>query len=328
MRKHESGQVLVLFLGVFMLMVCCWAALLAIGLRTIRRIHAQDTADAAALSVAVMRSRALNRVGIINALMGSMMFRVEKGPVVALLKFSQGAFAFDPEVGGQLDQLPDQFWLVYNPLVPSAQVLKSLFEGLMVLRKLYFQWGSGAQFDFIRRVAAANGMAWKITAQFPELFINSPQSLQPLKWDSDTPIVYFSSRAGLPFPPLKRGKGDLAWLRDRRVPLAYTVLVQNEKGDVCAIAAARPFNRSGPMFPIYHEPLGSGGDARGISSGVFSWMGKSLGGLQEAADWLGVSWGIAATLDYFQAKEGGWDGQLVQIHKNKLSHIVMEKNRA
>ena len=78
------------------------------------------------------------------------------------------------------------------------------------------------------------------------------------------------------------------------------------------------------MFPVLGEPLDNGGDSGGISSGWFSWIGRASVYLQKAANWLGVSWGFSATLDYFQAANQGWDAQLVPLRKRQISQFVVE----
>jgi hypothetical protein len=328
MRKQESGSVLVLFLVAFFLMVCCWATLLAIGLRTIRRVHAQDTADAVALSVAVVRARALNAAGFFNAVMGPMMIQVEKGPLTTLLK---GELLFHPEYSDQLDSLnslPDHFWLVYNPFIQSAKTVKTLFGGLMTARNWYYRWLAGLQVvNVAEKVARENGMTTLVP--LPPPFFNGSGDLQPLAQDSNVDIVYFGSYGPLPVPPIEKSddpkKRDLLRLKDGRGPREITFAVKNTRGDLYAVSAARPYNEGGPMFPIHGQPLG-GGDSSAVRGGPFSWIEGFSGVIQTVANKLGVTWGLSATTDYLQAWNKGWYGQLVPLNK-KQSQLVLETDR-
>lgn len=330
MRNRESGQVLILFLAVFFLLACCWATLLVIGLRTIRRIHVQDTADAVALSVAVMRARGLNASGFLNAVIGPMMIQVRKGPLIKLIKAAAfGELLLHPEYSNRLNSLPDNFWLVYNPLVPQAKTLKALFTAFLDphfgLQTIYFGWGGGAQIRFATEAATANGMVFGGKAMFSTIFINSQGNLQPLQRTEPLPtIIYFSSYAGIPFLPIEKGKGDLLWLKDKRHPRSYTVAVQNQKGDLYAVSAARPYDDSGAMFPIFGEPLVSGDSSEVGALRWFSWLRKVFPVLQKVACWAGVSWGIEATIDYLNAWKDGWNAQLVpvRIGNKKVSQLV------
>lgn len=294
MKTGQKGQILPFYFICILVICMFWFTLVNVAKLLKDRIMVQNAADNAVVSIAIMRARALNQLGFINALLGI--------PVVGLGLSSGGITHvwWISDFKGKLG-VPD-----FKKAKDAKKCIENIIRYQRTIRKTY---GGGTAYLVGRKIAksqeiAANGR--KTGAD--SIFIKSGLSLRlkPNKGD----IFYWGTSyiptpkgpIPIPVPPISsyyRKRDTERWLEQDEdnfykqkttlvavkqagsspgYPLGGKVLGFNKWFDVNAIASAGVYNTKGPMFPEKDEERF-----------------------------------LSIILEYKDAKDGGWEAHLVPV---------------
>lgn len=304
--KNEKGQIIVFVALSILSLAMFWIMLINIGKMIKDRIMMQNAADAAVQSAACIRSRGLNQIGALNALLGTPLFTLGVPYFVWWPCFHcNGTFHFD---------LCDH----------QAKNAKRLVEGIIkaqtgINRSYGGGWAWWAARDTAQR-QELSGKEGKPSGADEILLSQLSLNLERNKgdiwyWGSLNigwlqpilvpPFVIHKHIGPLPVPPEICGilvsNTDRWYQRSKdfhkqKITLVATKRSNSEsnKGypfgknlfnirampEIRTIASARSYNTSGPMFPE-----------------------------------RGQDFGFYAAIEYIKAMHGGWDAQLVPVGK-------------
>lgn len=297
--KDEKGQIIVFVVLSILSLAMFWMMLINIAKMVKDRIMLQNAADSAAQTIACIRARALNMIGSLNALLG-----IPSGappPLLPALGIPEFVWWVCPE---------QHFWVPCDHFAkPAKAYVDKIIKSQEDINKAY-----GGGWAFIQATGVARRQ--EINRKGEPCGADKIIPLDSLSlrlhrnkgdvWYWGTIWVATPDYTGpLPVPPQVKGilvRNGKRWyeqddkfhkkklrivahkdsnsLSNRGYPIGKIFFGIKKMPGISAIAAARPYNAIGPMFPK-----------------------------------KGQKFGLAATEEFlpFFLKQKGWDAQLVPV---------------
>jgi hypothetical protein len=323
---YIKGQVIVFIVLSLIPLTLFWITIINIGQLVKDRIILQNAADCAAQTIACIRARALNIIGAENAALGVLLTIPE--------------FCFWPQTDcnsgfhwGTCDALAKTYEQTVRGIIISQEGINSAYGGGWS----YLEAGKTAKnvgadglypFDamtdkFSLKLERNKGDIWYWKSFNCGATVYGHYHLGPLpdpmtitkrtdtnRWYQQSKDFYKKKMRIVAY----KKYGKKSWF-----PLAHKLLGIN-RPEIMAIAASRPYNKNGPMFPVkteywvniklktkeievFGKKIGGVPDGAGVDFG-----GK--GGLCATEAWNDGIGGLSALAE---GKPGGWDAQLVPV---------------
>jgi hypothetical protein len=236
--RNEKGQIIVFVVISVLSLSMLWMMLINIATMVKDRIMLQNAADCAAHTAACIRARGLNMVGALNFTLGGLI----ESRKVSFLGIEAPGFAWIPEL-------------------PASALYASVIATTDAQAGIVSTYGGGLAYLAAEKVAKAQG-ADGIIAEPGTFSLNLKRKIDKINF-YDTIDIGLGPTPNI-FCPLTKRVPTWYYLKDKKSPKKNVIIAYKNSNSrffgkrlfgiseiprIAAIAAARPFNKHGAMFP-------------------------------------------------------------------------------